>query len=90
MFSLEMLLAAIGEASLADRLERLAYNALPATMTPDLWAHQYDRQLSGLLTLQDEIAGQITDAIQSSLGIQSPTRSAAAGPTPAADASYKA
>jgi len=51
-----------------------------------LWAHQYDRQLSGLLTLQGEIAGEIMDAIQSSLGIQSPTRSAAAGPAPAADA----
>jgi TolB-like protein/DNA-binding winged helix-turn-helix (wHTH) protein/Flp pilus assembly protein TadD len=33
-----------------------------------LWAQQYDRQLSGLLTLQDEIAREITDAIASSLG----------------------
>ncbi len=37
-----------------------------------LWAHQYDRQLSGLLTLQDEIAREITDAIQSSLGAHAP------------------
>ena len=37
-----------------------------------LWAHQYDRQLSGLLTLQDEIAREITDAIQSSLGTRAP------------------
>ena len=51
-----------------------------------LWAHQYDRQLSGLLTLQDEIAREITDAIQSSLGAHAPTRGAAAGPEPAADA----
>jgi len=52
-----------------------------------LWAHQYDRQLSDLLSLQDEIAGEITDAIQSSLGIraQGPAP-AAAGPAPAADA----
>jgi hypothetical protein len=46
MFSLEMLLAATGEPFLADCLERLAYNALPATMTPDLWAHQYDQQVN--------------------------------------------
>ena len=51
-----------------------------------LWAHQYDRQLSGLLTLQDEIAREITDAIQSSLGIQGATRTAEAGPAPALEA----
>jgi TolB-like protein/DNA-binding winged helix-turn-helix (wHTH) protein/Flp pilus assembly protein TadD len=51
-----------------------------------LWAHRYDRQLSGLLTLQDEIAREITDAIQSSLGTRGPTRSAEAGPAPAPDA----
>jgi TolB-like protein/DNA-binding winged helix-turn-helix (wHTH) protein/Flp pilus assembly protein TadD len=51
-----------------------------------LWAHQYDRQLSGLLTLQDEIAREITDAIQSSLGTQRTTRTAEAGPAPAPDA----
>jgi TolB-like protein/DNA-binding winged helix-turn-helix (wHTH) protein/Flp pilus assembly protein TadD len=51
-----------------------------------LWAHQYDRQLSGLLTLQDEIAREITDAIQSSLGIQETTQTAQAGPAPASEA----
>jgi TolB-like protein/DNA-binding winged helix-turn-helix (wHTH) protein/tetratricopeptide (TPR) repeat protein len=51
-----------------------------------LWAHQYDRQLSGLLTLQDEIAREITDAIQSSLGTHGTTRTAEVGPAPAPDA----
>jgi tetratricopeptide (TPR) repeat protein len=51
-----------------------------------LWSHQYDRQLSGLLTLQDEIAREITDAIQSSLGTRGPTQSAETAPAPAADA----
>jgi TolB-like protein/DNA-binding winged helix-turn-helix (wHTH) protein/Flp pilus assembly protein TadD len=51
-----------------------------------LWAHRYDRQLSGLLTLQDEIASEITDAIQSSLGTHTPTRTAEAGPAPLAEA----
>ena len=30
--------------SLAERVEMLAYNALPATITPDMWAHQYLQQ----------------------------------------------
>lgn len=28
----------------AERAEMLAYNALPATITPDMWAHQYLQQ----------------------------------------------
>jgi uncharacterized protein len=44
MFSLEVNMAILGDAALGDRLERVAYNALPGTMTADLWAHQYDQQ----------------------------------------------
>ena len=44
MFSLETALAAYGEPDFADRLERIAFNALPATFKPDMWAHQYDQQ----------------------------------------------
>jgi len=44
LFSLETLLAAFGTPALADRLERIAFNALPATFTTDMWAHQYVQQ----------------------------------------------
>jgi len=44
MFSLEHELAILGDPEFGDRLEKLAYNPLPATMTADLWAHQYDQQ----------------------------------------------
>ncbi|HYO79901.1 MAG TPA: beta-L-arabinofuranosidase domain-containing protein [Bryobacteraceae bacterium] len=44
MFSLEHAVAALGDSRLADRLERIAYNALPATISPDMWSHQYDQQ----------------------------------------------
>lgn len=44
MFSLEQSLAILGDPSLGDRLERIAFNALPATFTDDMWAHQYDQQ----------------------------------------------
>jgi len=44
MFSLEQSLAIIGDPALGDRLERLAFNALPGTFTDDMWAHQYNQQ----------------------------------------------
>ncbi|HNU98989.1 MAG: glycoside hydrolase family 127 protein [Verrucomicrobia bacterium] len=44
LYSLELALALTGDPALGDRLERIAFNALPATFTPDMWAHQYVQQ----------------------------------------------
>ena len=44
LFSLETLFAILGEPAFAERMERIAFNALPATFKPDMWAHQYDQQ----------------------------------------------
>ena len=44
MFSLETDLAITGDPAFGDRLEKIAYNALPGTITEDFWAHQYDQQ----------------------------------------------
>jgi DUF1680 family protein len=44
MFSLEVLSAVLDDARLGDRLEKLAFNALPATFKKDMTAHQYDQQ----------------------------------------------
>ena len=44
MYSLELLSSLLGDPAFGDRLERIAYNALPATITPDMNAHQYDQQ----------------------------------------------
>ncbi|MBO0719651.1 MAG: glycoside hydrolase family 127 protein [Blastocatellia bacterium] len=49
MFSLEQAIAIIGDAQLADRLEKIAYNAQPATMSGDMWSHQYDQQPNQVL-----------------------------------------
>ena len=46
MFSLEMLLAAFGEPALADRLELIAFNALPASCSEDMWTRQYVQQVN--------------------------------------------
>ncbi|MCC2976791.1 glycoside hydrolase family 127 protein [Sphingomonas sp. PL-96] len=44
LYSLEHALAITGDPAIGDRIERIAYNALPATFTDDMWAHQYDQQ----------------------------------------------
>jgi len=46
MYSLEHLISITGQAKWADRLEKIAYNALPATYSPDMWTHQYDQQVN--------------------------------------------
>ena len=45
-YSLEMVLSALGNPCLGDRLEKIVFNALPATFSPDMWAHQYDQQVN--------------------------------------------
>jgi DUF1680 family protein len=49
MFSLEQDMSIMGDAAFGDRLEKIAYNALPATLSPDLWAHQYDQQANQVI-----------------------------------------
>ena len=41
MYTFELLHLITGEAKWAERLEVLAYNALPATVSEDMWTHQY-------------------------------------------------
>jgi len=41
MYSYELLYAYTGNNKWAERLEVLAFNALPATISDDMWAHQY-------------------------------------------------
>ena len=41
MYSCEQLFAATGDPKWAERLEVLAFNALPATISDDMWTHQY-------------------------------------------------
>lgn len=43
MYSYECLLSVGGSTEWGDALEQLAFNALPAAVSPDLWTHQYDQ-----------------------------------------------
>jgi DUF1680 family protein len=49
LFSLQHVVRVTGDAALADRIERIAFNALPATFTADMWAHKYDQQPNQVL-----------------------------------------
>lgn len=51
MYSYEWLFAHTGESKWAERLELIAFNALPATISDDMWAHQYV-QLSNQISCQ--------------------------------------
>lgn len=44
MYSFEHLYACTGDPKWAERLELVAFNALPATISDDMWTHQYDQQ----------------------------------------------
>ncbi|MEP6714860.1 MAG: beta-L-arabinofuranosidase domain-containing protein [Terriglobia bacterium] len=49
MFSLEVLTAIYGDVHLANKLERIAFNALPGAFGKDMWSHQYDQQINQVL-----------------------------------------
>lgn len=49
MFSLQALMEAFGTPEFGDQMERLAYNALPATITEDFMGHQYLQQANQII-----------------------------------------
>jgi uncharacterized protein len=52
MFSLENLTRIFGDGQYADILEKVTFNALPATITADWHGHQYDQQVNQVLCTQ--------------------------------------
>lgn len=46
MYSCEILYAVTGDDIWAERLEKIALNALPATISDDMWTHQYDQMVN--------------------------------------------
>jgi hypothetical protein len=49
LYSLQQVAAVNGAVEIADRIERVAYNAMPATMSADMWSHQYDQQANQVM-----------------------------------------
>ncbi len=46
MYSFEILYDSTKDSVWAERLEKIAFNALPATISDDMWTHQYDQQVN--------------------------------------------
>ncbi|MHC1771276.1 MAG: beta-L-arabinofuranosidase domain-containing protein [Flexilinea sp.] len=53
MFSLATMTEVFGEPYMGDLIEKLAYNALPATITADFWGHQYLQQANQVLATKE-------------------------------------
>ncbi|MDR3627594.1 MAG: glycoside hydrolase family 127 protein [Ignavibacteriaceae bacterium] len=49
MYSLETILSITGDVAYADRLEKIAYNALPTQITDDFLEHQYFQQVNQVM-----------------------------------------
>lgn len=49
MFSMEHLTRVFGEGRFGDILEKVAFNALPAAISPDWTSHQYDQQVNQIV-----------------------------------------
>lgn len=59
--------AAQGDPELLDRCERVAYNALPGTLSEDMWAHQYLQQANGVAAARAEPHVWVTDGAESTV-----------------------
>ena len=49
LYSLQHVVAVNADVAVADRIERMAFNAMPATMSADMWSHQYDQQANQVI-----------------------------------------
>lgn len=67
MYSLEHLFSTFGDPAFADRLERVAFNALPAAIAPDMWSHQYDQQVNQVQCTINPEHGWSTNGPESNL-----------------------
>jgi hypothetical protein len=53
VYALQHAAAATGDVALLDRLERIAFNAMPATFKKDMTAHQYDQQTNQVICTRE-------------------------------------
>lgn len=59
MYSYELLYAYTGDKKWAEKLEVLAFNALPGTMSDDMWTHQYDQLSNQMACKKFPVPGKV-------------------------------
>lgn len=52
MYSCEQLYRITGKVIWAERLEKTTFNALPATLSDDMWTHQYDQMVNQIACIK--------------------------------------
>ena len=68
MYSYEVLFDLTNDTYWLDRLERLAFNGLPATITDDMWGHQYDQQVNQLnCAAHDKLSFFATNGVEANV-----------------------
>lgn len=67
MYSEEWILAETGGPQWADHLEYLAFNAFPATVSADMWSHQYDQQTNQIACVRESSAVYRTNGSESNV-----------------------
>jgi hypothetical protein len=67
MYSFEIMQEVIGDPTFGDNVERLAFNALPATFTFDMWAHQYLQQSNEINSAHLDTYIWVTDGPDSNI-----------------------
>ncbi len=68
MYSCEILASITGKTHWLDLLEQLAFNSLPATISADMWSHQYVQMLNQIAcTVQEEPPVFRTNGTESNL-----------------------
>ena len=68
MYSYEILFDLTNDTYWLDRLERLAFNGLPATISDDMWAHQYDQQVNQLnCAAHDKLSFFATNGVEANV-----------------------
>lgn len=67
MYSYEWLIKVTGDNKWADRLEMLCFNGLFATISEDMWAHQYDQQVNQISCKKYEKSIFATNGVESNM-----------------------
>ena len=70
MFSYSYMFSVHGDPIFADKVEQITFSALPASITPDMWAHQSEAQARSVMNAMEmAVCAQQRDGAQVRRGV---------------------